>query len=325
MDPNLHNKDKNIVQEEDRWDTTFSDNGDNTSVINELESHNSTNDKADEGDTKEYENKDGSLVNQEHVSHHDLHVGVGLDAQQTKKFLDVYNGGDKKALSFSYNLGYTENHMNIKFWEKILCQNTPTHERGWVDDDHIDIWGHILLNTMKPVSCTIMPANFLPPHSIDVWNKEWIALANGSYPPYKAWSVVDSVLLPINKQKSHWLIGVLELKTWIVTIYDSSSSEINEIWIKERLRAFNITEFLKSIGYWETSGRKCTTVELNVQFAEGIPQQTNWMDCGIFVCMWLEAFCAGTQLKIEHGKTEDHCLKYRKQMADVIWAHSGCS
>lgn len=198
-----------------------------------------------------------------------------------------------------------------------------------------------------------MPANFLPPHSIDVWNKEWIALANGSYPPYKAWSVVDSVrifsnslclclslltwdskfnvhitlqvLLPINKQKSHWLIGVLELKTWIVTIYDSSSSEINEIWIKERLRAFNITEFLKSIGYWETSGRKCTTVELNVQFAEGIPQQTNWMDCGIFVCMWLEAFCAGTQLKIEHGKTEDHCLKYRKQMADVIWAHSGCS
>ncbi|CAI9276259.1 unnamed protein product [Lactuca saligna] len=269
---------------------------------------------------------DGSLVNQEHVSHHDLHVGVGLDAQKTKKFSDVYNGGDKKALSFSYSLGYTENHMNINFWKKILCENTPKQERGWLDDDHIDIWGHILLNTKKPVSCTIMPANFMTDNSNDVWEKEWIALANGSYPPYKAWSVVDSVLLPVNKEKTHWLIGVLELKTWTVTIYDSLSSEINERWIKERLQDFDITKFLKSIDYWETSGRKSTTVDLNVLIAKDIPQQTNRMDCGIFVAMWLETFCTGTaELKIEHGKTEDHCQMYRKQMADVIWAHSGCS
>ena len=79
--------------------------------------------------------QDGSLVNQEHVSHHDLHVGAGVDAQQSKGFLDVYNEGDKKALSFSYSLGYTENHMNINFWKKILCENTPTQERGWLDDD----------------------------------------------------------------------------------------------------------------------------------------------------------------------------------------------
>lgn len=57
--------------------------------------------------------------------------------------------------------------------------------------------------------------------SIPIW------YANGE--KYKIhWGDVDQVFMPINEKDKHWFLAHFEIKTGIVTFYDSGSQEQNE-------------------------------------------------------------------------------------------------
>lgn len=114
----------------------------------------------------------------------------------------------------------------------------------------------------------------------------------------------------------------MDLRTWNLTLYDSSISEVSNEIILENLLAFkeNFNDFLKLIDYWTKTGRESTHMNLNIQFAKGVPQQVNGSDCGVFVCMWLEALSSGKELNIKKDDVAAECMEYRRRMARIIWA-----
>lgn len=57
--------------------------------------------------------------------------------------------------------------------------------------------------------------------SIPIW------YANGE--KYKiSWGDVDQVFMPINEKEKHWFLARFEIRTGIVTFYDSASEEQHE-------------------------------------------------------------------------------------------------
>ncbi|CAH1438187.1 unnamed protein product [Lactuca virosa] len=242
-----------------------------------------------------------------------------IDALQSEEIFALYDKRDEEALSFTYRGEYVGYPWGIDFWKHIFCHNDPIEERGWLETSHIDMWSLLLLDTKLPEErWTIMPIHFMAFFD----KKSLIPFANGSKPPYVDWANVDLVLFPININNCHWLTGGMDLRTWTLTLYDSSISEVSNEIILENLLAFkeNFNDFLKLIDYWTNTGRESTHMNLNIQFAKGVPQQVNGSDCGVFVCMWLEALSSGKELNIKTDDVAAECMEYRRRMARIIWA-----
>ena len=87
---------------------------------------------------------------------------------------------------------------------------------------HIELWVEYMLH-FRPVDAdwamvTAYFVQLLLQDSIPIW------YANGE--KYKIpWGDVEQVFMPINEQEKHWFLARFEIRTGIVTFYDSSYHE----------------------------------------------------------------------------------------------------
>ncbi|PWA56616.1 F-box associated interaction domain-containing protein [Artemisia annua] len=113
--------------------------------------------------------------------------------------------------------------VDRRFWESLVCLDPP--KKGWLMDEHIDPWVEYMLH-FRPVAAnwamvTAYFVQLLLQDSIPIW------YANGE--KYNiAWADVEHVFMPINEKEKHWFLARFEIRTGIVTFYDSGSHEQDE-------------------------------------------------------------------------------------------------
>lgn len=92
--------------------------------------------------------------------------------------------------------------------------------------------------------------------------------------------------MPMNLGNVHWVLTILDLVTWEITVYDSLSPGKLDPRVAQILDRFQrwLPRFLDSIDYWERSSRdRSTFTGLTLSCAD-VPIQCGHLgDCGVWV------------------------------------------
>ena len=97
--------------------------------------------------------------------------------------------------------------------------------------------------------------------------------------------VVDKIILPINISNTHWFLVVIDMKLKTISSYNSMGSQRSDVLshIKRYLTCKAKTEGVEVTDEWRESWR-CVS--------GSCPRQHNLYDCGMFVFVARDAFCA---------------------------------
>ncbi|XP_044481928.1 uncharacterized protein LOC123208456 [Mangifera indica] len=122
--------------------------------------------------------------------------------------------------------------------------------------------------------------------------------------------VIDKVYIPINFDNAHWVVGVLDLKEWKITVYDSLQSFIadSELFRRKMLGyTLMIPHLLAATSFWSYTGRSPRDDPFVSHRVMDILQQTPLSgDCGMFMLRHIECLALRRSLSFE-GRTQYTC------------------
>lgn len=133
--------------------------------------------------------------------------------------------------------------------------------------------------------------------------------------------------MPVNiESRDHWVLIVLDLRTWDVTAYDSCKKmkcHKEVLLIVEELGQ-NVVRYLDAIGFWRhvDGGRffKGDTCEFLTHMMEDVPQQGGFLgDCGVWVCRNMEKVAYQEDYRVS-GETDLIATDYRRRMIDTFFS-----
>ncbi|WJZ98419.1 hypothetical protein VitviT2T_016943 [Vitis vinifera] len=104
-----------------------------------------------------------------------------------------------------------------------------------------------------------------------------IDYAMGLYPrPSLKWSEVDVIYVPINLRNTHWVLGVVHLRSRKIYIYDSLKSINKPNGLKTLITplAMLLPRILSAIKYYEENGDPKGDKGWDIEILNNIPQQT---------------------------------------------------
>ncbi|GKF46795.1 ulp1 protease family, C-terminal catalytic domain-containing protein [Tanacetum coccineum] len=131
--------------------------------------------------------------------------------------------------------------------------------------------------------------------------------ANGVKYPIP-WTEVDRVFIPINKPKKHYFLGVLDIMSGVITLYDSLGvPPIEHIdWWKKMRLAFEavIPTYLDECGVLKAKCISIETYKVKFEVADNVSLQGNASrDCGVWVCIFLHCLCQNLLVSTDHDPT----------------------
>ena len=109
---------------------------------------------------------------------------------------------------------------------------------------------------------------------------------------------LDKILVPINVQEKHWVLGVIDLRARQIQVFDSlgwNNSESVQVlarWLRNESCDKKQVEF--SLEGWQWLQPKC-------------PQQRNSVDCGVFTCCFAEC----VSLDLDFDFSQQHIARLR--------------
>nr|GEV57211.1 ulp1 protease family, C-terminal catalytic domain-containing protein [Tanacetum cinerariifolium] len=127
---------------------------------------------------------------------------------------------DKKKMEMHWTFSWLYEGYTIKmdFWERLVGRSAS--KRGWLADDHIDIWIEYLWHFRQPNDDWAMASPYLS----DMLSRYELPLyyANGSRygVPWFA-TGVEKVYFPVNKKDFHWCLAELHIRSGVIMFYDS--------------------------------------------------------------------------------------------------------
>ncbi|PWA60176.1 phospholipase-like protein [Artemisia annua] len=133
--------------------------------------------------------------------------------------------------------------VDRKFWESLVCVDPP--RKGWVMDEHIELWVAYMWHVRPSNANWAMVSSYFVQLLLQDSLPLWYADGKTYNIP---WSDVDKVIIPINEPKKHWLVAQFDIRTGVVTFYDSGQT------FKEEWRD------------WYVSLRECLKVIVNGYF-----------------------------------------------------------
>ncbi|GJX18050.1 phospholipase-like protein [Tanacetum coccineum] len=198
----------------------------------------------------------------------------------------------------------------------------------WMLDDHMNVWIDLLWR-FRPANAdwSIVGPHFCP--SILSGQMPLFYASNKRYPV--PWSDVEKVYIPLNNPKTHWALAELELRTGVITVYDSMTprkrnkklpiQENREFWIKLReTMSQQLPVYLDRSGVLKSKGLDVTRYKINFQFSEKVPFQASvYGDYGIWVCILLFRLTHG--LPLVFNDPLQTALAYRERMLAYFWKH----
>ncbi|GJV08269.1 phospholipase-like protein [Tanacetum coccineum] len=150
---------------------------------------------------------------------------------------------------------------------------------------------------------------------------EWVC--NGvTYPVM--WADVEQVFFSINEPNKHYCLGVLHIRTGVITLYDSLFSEGVETrkwWIKMR-KAFKkyIPPYLQEWGILDAKGIPLESYNITFVVGKDVPIQGDaYGDCGVWVCIFLYRLIH--KMAVSAKDPQIVGLAYREHMFDYFWKY----
>jgi sentrin-specific protease 1 len=119
----------------------------------------------------------------------------------------------------------------------------------------------------------------------------------------------DKMIIPINIAKKHWYLAVINFREKLTEVYDSMSSERQEVhdhlrkWLRDEYRERHKAEL--DLGEWK--------IKLNSR--RSVPQQKNGYDCGVFMCL----YAAYSSIDSPFNFTQSDILSVREYMVKIIY------
>ncbi|PWA92301.1 phospholipase-like, Aminotransferase-like mobile domain protein [Artemisia annua] len=109
--------------------------------------------------------------------------------------------------------------VDRRFWESLVCVDPP--RKGWVMDEHIELWVAYMWHVRPSHANWAMVSSYFVQLLLQDSLPLWYADGKTYSIP---WSDVDKVIIPINEPKKHWLVAQFDIRTGVVTVYDSGQT-----------------------------------------------------------------------------------------------------
>ncbi|GJY59424.1 ulp1 protease family, C-terminal catalytic domain-containing protein [Tanacetum coccineum] len=138
------------------------------------------------------------------------------------------------------------------------------------------------------------------------------------------WADVEQVFFSINEANKHYCLGVLHIRTGVITLYDSLFSEAVETrkwWIKMR-KAFKkyIPPYLQEWGILDAKGIPLESYNITFVIGKDVPIQGDaYGDCGVWVCIFLYRLIH--KMAVSAKDPQIVGLAYREHMFDYFWKY----
>ncbi|PWA53599.1 ulp1 protease family, C-terminal catalytic domain-containing protein [Artemisia annua] len=225
----------------------------------------------------------------------------------------------KMEITFTFPWGGEDTFADVRFWKCLLGMDDCSS--GWLRDEHIDVWVDLMWTFRPPDADWAMAGAFFCPCVMDnMLRPYW---ANGRKYPLP-WTDVEKVLFPINEPGVHWATGELDIRTGVVTVFDSlpKFTRTRDWWNITMPDRFgrNLTRYLKDEGVLEAKGIEADGYGLTWKCGKDVPNQgCKYGDCGIWVCINLYRLAHKMPLKV--NKPLSAGLAYRERMAEYFWKY----
>nr|GEV48784.1 hypothetical protein [Tanacetum cinerariifolium] len=195
--------------------------------------------------------------------------------EESKKLKKKQN---KKEPIRQSQIALLEIHL-VKFHEDLsrAPYSRRTKEGGWLSDRHLDEWFELMWSFLPTDADRAIASSYLCGFVMRGDIPGWVC--NGvTYPVM--WADVEKVFFSINEPKKHYCLGVLHIRTGVITLYDSLYSEAVETrkwWIKIR-KAFKkyIPPYLQERGILDAKGITLESYNINCHW-KGCPQTRSFL------------------------------------------------
>ncbi|GJX77168.1 ulp1 protease family, C-terminal catalytic domain-containing protein [Tanacetum coccineum] len=229
---------------------------------------------------------------------------------------------DKKKMEMQWTFPWLEDgHLTgIDFWEKLVGRSHS--KRGWLLDDHLDIWIEYLWQFRQADDEWAMASPYLSDMLLRLEFPDYCA-DGVKYSVSWLSNSVERVYFPINEKDSHWCLTELHIRLGVVTFYDSLGGpsdgiETHLFWLEMRQAfEFHIPLYMDDADVFDKKNIDKDNYSISFRYVDGVLIQGGlYDDCGIRVCIFLYRLSHYLPLEMDDSINVD--LVYRECMIDFF-------
>ncbi|GJS27139.1 transposase, MuDR, MULE transposase domain protein [Tanacetum coccineum] len=195
--------------------------------------------------------------------------------------------------------------------------------KGWwlLSDRHLEAWFELMWRFRPKDADWAIASSYLCGFVMRGDIPGWVC-NEVTYPVM--WADVEQVFFSINEANKHYCLGVLHIRTGVITLYDSLFSEAVETrkwWIKMR-KAFKkyIPPYLQEWGILDAKGIPLESYNITFVVGKDVPIQGDaYGDCGVWVCKFLYHLIHKMAMSAKDPQIVG--LAYREHMFDYFWKY----
>ncbi|GJZ99912.1 phospholipase-like protein [Tanacetum coccineum] len=239
-----------------------------------------------------------------------------LELQQEPDIVDVKDG-------------ILEQQANADKGKTIVIQETvgvkveeqPSLGRGWLTDQHLDVWIDLMWSLRPPEADWAIVSPHFSTCILNGMMQDYFS--NGHMYPLP-WIAVEKVYFPVNEPKQHWCLAQLEIRTGVVTFYDSlgwAGGSRRRWWRRmKKVLPEKLTLYLLMHGIFDSKGISADHYKITYNYASVPFQASLYGDCGIWVCIFIYRLCRNLPVAVDNDPLET-ALAYRERMLEFFWNH----
>lgn len=217
-----------------------------------------------------------------------------LDEEKQRQIFKSISGRDAGTiLNTKFSLSITKADIQTLNWNPLT----------WLNDEVINFYMELLAERSK------LDDSLPKVHGMNTFFLK--RLLDAGYSGVRRWTrkvdifAYDVLVIPVHKG-IHWCMSIIHFKNKTIKYYDSMGAPDNQV-----LNA--LAEYLKE----ESLDKKKVAFDFSgwtVENVQGIPQQENGSDCGVFSCMYAEFITRNRPIVF----TQQHMQYFRMKMVYEI-------
>ncbi|GJS78928.1 phospholipase-like protein [Tanacetum coccineum] len=134
--------------------------------------------------------------------------------------------------------------------------------------------------------------------------------------------LTDQVYFSVNEPKEHWCLAQFEIRTRVVTFYDSLgwAGGSRRRWWRRMKKVLPEKLYLLMHGIFDSKGISADDYKITYNYAFVPFQASLYDDCGIWVCIFIYRLCRNLPVAVDNDLLET-ALAYRERMLEFFWNH----
>ncbi|PWA53773.1 ulp1 protease family, C-terminal catalytic domain-containing protein [Artemisia annua] len=220
-----------------------------------------------------------------------------------------------------FQLPWVNGDFYNKFW--IGLAGKDRNRRGWLSDWHIDVWFQYIWHFRQKDADWVMVGPYF--NAQILYRDVPFYYADGvTYGVPWTDESVEKVYFPINEPKVHWALGVLHIRSGLVTIYDSLHGPDAEgkVWWANWMEHFAavIPPYLEEANVMAKKKIDPKSYSITFTYNKEVPMQVGYYgDCGIWVMIFLYRLTHNIPLMVDDAAAV--AIAYREQLMAFFWKY----